>query len=352
MRVFAIVVFSVLISVSVIAGESRWYKGNTHAHTTLCGHADSTPEAVTAWYHEHGYNFLCLSEHNQFIDPAIVPMPKDKRADFILVPGQEVTGKTHMTALNVMQLVKFDFKSAKISEVIQNHTDGTLEAKGTPILNHPNFQWAVKPSDIMEVKRLHMFELFNGHPTVNNAGDEARPSTEKVWDYVLSNGLVMYGVSSDDVHTLKKWGPKISNAGRGWVMVRSAELTPDAIAKAMQNGDFYSSSGVMLKDVSITKSSYSVEVDEAATAKELDSPILYPNRTEKGEVGCRIEWIGADGKVLNTVNGTKASFPIEPANPYVRCKVTVCRKDGDSFIEACAWTQPVFTDGRVEKLQR
>ena len=48
--------------------KAKWFKGNTHVHTTLCGHADTEPEAVAGWYLDRGYNFLVLSEHNQFID--------------------------------------------------------------------------------------------------------------------------------------------------------------------------------------------------------------------------------------------------------------------------------------------
>ena len=128
---------SVLIATgSVRAEPPRWFRGNTHAHTELCGHADSSPEAVARWYHDHGYNFLCLSEHNRFIDPATVPLPPGKREDFILIPGQEITGSRviHTTALNTSSLVNSSFVHEHKSEIIQNHVDGAIGAGGTPIL--------------------------------------------------------------------------------------------------------------------------------------------------------------------------------------------------------------------------
>ena len=57
-----------------LALAGKWYKGNTHVHTVLCGHADSTPEVVAQWYHDRGYNFLVLIEHNKFIDPTTVKL--------------------------------------------------------------------------------------------------------------------------------------------------------------------------------------------------------------------------------------------------------------------------------------
>lgn len=89
------------------APTARWYKGNTHSHTVLCGHADSSPEEVARWYHGRGYHFLILSEHNRFIDPDSVALPADKRPDFILIPGEELTGHMHIhtTGMNTRRFV-------------------------------------------------------------------------------------------------------------------------------------------------------------------------------------------------------------------------------------------------------
>ena len=71
-----------------------------------------------------------------------------------------------------------------------------------------------------------MFELYNAHPGVHSFGNAHRPSLEVLWDALLEKGMTIYGVSSDDAHKLQKWGEKENNPGRGWVMVRSEELTP------------------------------------------------------------------------------------------------------------------------------
>ena len=141
-------------TVATIPASGEWYRGNTHAHTVLCGHADSTPEVVTRWYHDHGYNFLILSEHNRFIDPETVTMPEERREDFILIPGEEVTGKKsiHTTAMNIDALVPWDYDDEHKSAIIQNHVDGVRGAHGHPILNHPNYKFAAGVDD---VRRLH-----------------------------------------------------------------------------------------------------------------------------------------------------------------------------------------------------
>ncbi len=62
----------------------RWLKGNTHTHT-LESDGDSPPEVVARWYKSHGYNFLVISDHNVWVDPAKLSHLVD--STFLLIPG-------------------------------------------------------------------------------------------------------------------------------------------------------------------------------------------------------------------------------------------------------------------------
>jgi hypothetical protein len=330
----------------------HWYRGNTHAHTTRCGHADSEPDVVAKWYLDREYNFLCLSEHNQFIDPATVNLPPDRRKDFILIPGEEITGtNVHMTGLNMSRIVNHLIKGPN-GKVIQAYTDMAREVGGTPIINHPNFRWALQISDIRPVRNCFLFELWNGHPTVNNLGDGTHPSTERMWDELLTDGMVIYGVSSDDVHNLKVIGRPKSNPGRGWVMVRAAELTPNAIASAMDRGEFYATNGVILKSLDVSAKSLKIEVDEAATKRELakDSVIGEVVNPAFEKAGCWVEFFGPGGKLLGRSEGLKATYDRDGALTYFRARITYTHEHNGELRRHRAWTQPVFQDGRVEKV--
>jgi len=327
----------------------KWYRGNTHTHTVLCGHADSSPKNVTAWYHDHGYNFLILSEHNKFIDPKTVEMPVNKRNDFILIPGVEITGKkyVHTTGMNVKNVVPWKYNHEKKSAIIQNHVNGAIEAGGQAILNHPNWHYSIKDNHISPVKKLHMFELFNGHPHVNNTGDHKHESTEKMWDQLLSKGMIMYGVSSDDAHHFKTIHQNKSNPGRGWVMVQSEKLNPEAITLAMLQGNFYASNGVFLKTCKRGPGMYVLEIDVNQTQKELiASPLLRGKLIDKKKEGYRIEFIGPNGVALKTVNDIVGRFKINKSIPYVRAKVIYTRTHPklNKSEEYYAWGQPYFTD--------
>ena len=114
----------------------------------------------------------------------------------------------------------------------------------------------------------------------------------------------------------------------------------------MLQGDFYSSSGVMLDKLeSVDPIISNLSVNEKETACELASEFLFGRPVSKGEPGTFIEFIGPGGKVLKKITGLSGSYKAEGA--YIRAKVTRRIKKADgSLRDYYAWTQPVFTDGR------
>jgi hypothetical protein len=281
-------------------------------------------------------------------------MPKNKRSDFILIPGQEITGdqKVHTTAMNIDGLVAWKDEGVPIDGVIENHIKRTKAAGGAAILNHPHGGSNLKAPDILPATNVHMMEVYNASTRRNNIykrkGMGYPLTAEPLWDELLTQGMFIYGVGSDDAHILQTIGPNQSNAGLGWVMVRAKNLTPDAITEAMRRGDFYASNGVYLKTYEKNSKSYTVEVDEEKTQIMLANlPPWSGLRAEDGVPGYRIDYFGPGGAILKTVQGTKGTFKVDTAAAYVRARVTFTRKDQEEgFEEHYAWGQPVFTDGR------
>ena len=345
-----------LLLLQACAKQEKWYRGNTHTHTELCGHADSSPEYVTKKYHDLGYHFLVLSEHNKFIDPATVKMPENKRSDFILIPGEEITGDqtVHTTAMNIDKLVSWEDEGLAVADVIRNHIERTKQAGGTAILNHPHGGSNLKAPDILPATTVRMMEVYNASTERNNIfkrkGLGYPLTAEPLWDELLTQGMFIYGVGSDDAHIIQTIGPNQSNAGLGWIMVRAKNLTPDAITAAMQDGDFYASNGVYLSEYDRDSESYTVAVDTEKTQIMLATlPPWSGLQTKEGKEGYLIEYFGPNGKVLKTKQGTKSTFMIDTSSAYVRVRVTFTQKNqDDGFSEHHAWGQPVFTDSRAE----
>jgi hypothetical protein len=298
----------------------RWWKGNLHTHT-LWSDGDDFPEMVAAWYKDHGYHFLGLSDHNILSDhERWIPFPKGKggelalskylerhgekwverrdnngvpevrlkmlgefrtlfeeRGKFLMIQSGEITAKyltapIHINVTNIREFIAPRMGNSMV-EVMQNNINAVKEQRertGVPMfphINHPNFGWAITAEELMQLENERFFEVYNGHPQVHNAGDELHASTDRIWDIILTERLAQLGkpplfaLGVDDSHHYHGESKKTSRPGRGWVMVRAESLTPAALISAMEAGDFYASSGVTLKDVRRANGELTVEID-------------------------------------------------------------------------------------------
>lgn len=326
-------------------GRSKdWYKGNTHAHTDLSNHGDSTPQEVASWYLDHDYDFLVLSEHNMFVRPdsitGFVPPP-----DFLLIPGEEITGKNnvHTTAMNITKAVPWDFDNAEKTRIAQNHVDGTMAAGGIPIMNHPNYKEGLEADDVAGIRDVRLFELFNGYLDLYRQEGHRVRDSEALWDNLLSRGMVLYGVASDDAHIFKTLGEKLTNPQRGWIMVKSGQLTAGSLMDSLLDGDFYSSSGVYLRSVTEDEKSVSIFVDPERTLREITENNLEGRYAGAAELGFMIDFIGSDGRVLATHHHCGAArYRPSSQDSYVRARISYAIRSGNGFEIFYAWTQPVF----------
>ena len=302
------------------AQERQWYKGNTHTHTTNSD-GDSSPEYVATWYREAGYDFLVLSDHNVFTDPATLAHLTGP--DFILIPGEEVTSSfesapVHVNAVNIPGLVEAR-PGETMTSTIQNNVDAIRSVGGVPHINHPNFQWAFGAEELARVQRDKLLEIFNGHPTVHNLGGGGFPGMERIWDLLLTGGKEIYGIAVDDAHHFQgEFARSRANPGRGWVKVHARSLDPLAIVEALEEGRFFASSGVDLDDVHVDSEGMSFVIAE-----------------EGGQFKYTSVFLGDDGRVLKQSFSRTPSYEFTGEETYVRARVV--RSDG-----ATAWIQPTF----------
>jgi len=307
---------------SEVAGSTSatWYRGNTHTHT-LNSDGDSTPEDVVRWYREHGYQFLVLTDHNFLtaVDALNALHGADER--FLVIKGEEVTDKfadkpLHLNGLDVAELV-MPQKGTSVVDTLQRNVDAIRKARGVPHINHPNFGWAITADELQQVENNKLFEIFNGHPHVNNQGGGGIAGLEAAWDHILTSGQMLYGIAVDDAHVFKRpWDRNAARPGQGWVMVRAERLQPRALLEAMERGDFYASTGVELSELQTNEQEIAITIKEDPTAKY------------------RIQFIGKGGKLLKEEITSPARYQIRGDEGYVRGKVL----DSNGLM---AWTQPV-----------
>jgi hypothetical protein len=304
------------------AGEPpRWFKGNTHTHT-LNSDGDSTPDDVVGWYRQHGYHFLVLTDHNFLTSVEGLNALHGADQQFLVLKGEEVTDSfgdkpLHVNGLDVARLVRPQ-QGTSVVDVLQRNVDAVRKENGVPHINHPNFRWAITPAELAQVQNTKLFEIYNGHPQTNNAGGGGVAGLEEAWDAILSTGTLLYGIAVDDAHVFRQPGnPDVAGPGRGWVMVRAARLDARLVLDALERGEFYASTGVVLTDVRSDSRSMTVDVKADAWAKY------------------RIQFVGKGGRILRDVTEPSATYTMSGDEGYVRARVL--ESNG-----RMAWTQPVL----------
>jgi len=391
-QIILILTFSIGLSslhTVLAAGSQHWWKGNLHTHS-LWSDGDDFPEPIIEWYKNHGYDFLAISDHNVLhegerwmeIDESlqqtaqayqasygtewVVQRTRDstteirlRRLDeyrhlfevpgsFLLIQSEEITDKfeknpIHVNATNLKEFIPPQ-RGTSVFDVMQRNVYAVMEQRrntGQPMfphVNHPNYQYTVTPDDIARLEGEHFFEVYNGHPLVHNEGDSLHVSTEEMWDMILayrlrSQGAMLYGLAVDDAHHYHEMNSQRSNPGRGWIMVESDSLSTESIINAMERGNFYASSGVILKSITFDGSRLSVSV-------VADSMVNYSITF----IGTRSGTGSPVGVVLKVEEGPQPSYETDGTELYVRAVVQSDRKKVNPYTEGefeKAWIQPV-----------
>jgi hypothetical protein len=298
----------------------RYYKGNLHTHT-LNSDGDSTPDDVVRWYREHGYDFVTLTDHNYLTSVDGLNALHGADDKFLVMKGEEVTSRfgdkpLHVNGLDPAALIPAPSGSSVV-DTLQKMVDAIRAAKAAPSINHPNFGWAITTDELRQVQGTRLFEVYNGHPTVNNLGGGGVPGLEDMWDRILSSGKMIYGIGVDDAHTFKQPGnPMVAGPGRAWVQVRAARLEPRALVEALERGDFYASTGVELQSVAASSTGLTIAIKAEPSSKY------------------RVQFVGKNGTILSEATSSPATYSFKGDESYVRARVI--ESNG-----RMAWVQPV-----------
>ena len=296
-----------------------YFKGNLHTHT-LNSDGDSTPDDVVRWYREHGYNFVTLTDHNYLTSVDGLNALHGADGKFLVMKGEELTDRFGNKPVHVNGFAPDAFikppGGSSVLDMAQKMIDAVRGAGAVPSVNHPNFGWAISADELLQLQRTKLFEVFNGHPLVNNAGGGGVPGLEDVWDRMLSSGKLLYGIAVDDAHYFKRPEDRTApRPGQGWVYVRAPRLESRALVEALERGEFYASTGVELQSIDVTSSSMTITIKTEPQSKY------------------RVQFIGRQGTVLSEAVTSPATYSFKGDESYVRAKIF--ESNGKA-----AWVQP------------
>ncbi|MBO7741226.1 MAG: hypothetical protein J6S21_01605 [Victivallales bacterium] len=303
---------------------------------------------------------------------------------FILVPGTEITGKfvdgdgiehtCHANILHTCRTFPYDAEST-VSATLGTYYRSFREAAeqdGRPaffMANHPWwYNWDVLPQDILDNPEIRHFEIINTGTRYSDPACMEIMSPDKFWDVVLAHrledgGSMLYASGSDDAHDYDEvnYG-KLDYPGSAWVYARvPGELTPDNITAAMDRGDYYPTTGVILDKVEYDTESrelhvavkaepgVSYRIEFYATRRGFDRSVStkfcrHPATPERSR--CMPVYSAEIGRLVKTVEGNEATCAANADDLYIRAKV-ISSVPGVTQNRPChpdyltAWTQPV-----------
>ena len=376
-----------LVSCENNSAEQNWYKGNLHTHS-LWSDGDDFPEMIIQWYKDNDYQFIALSDHNTIGDSEFWYEIKERELkhktlekyqnrfgdwvetktdsgktlvrlktfeeyqsklqlpdSFLVIKSEEVTSSfnnkpVHINVTNIKKKID-PIRGSSVLDVMQRTLDAVHEQRkrlNIPMfahINHPNFGYGISTEDLKQLNGERFFEVYNGHPAVNNEGDDTHVDTETMWDlinihYYKEGKPLLFGVATDDSHRYHTFSSKDSNTGRGWVMVNAKKLDTDYLISAMEKGDFYASTGVYLKNLNTDQKQVSLAVDPEPG---VNYEITFLGHQKGAE----------DVVVLKKVQGTSASYTYQKEDIFVRARIDSDAKKDNPIIEdetKKAWTQP------------
>jgi len=395
--------------------KSEWYKGQLHCHSAWSD-GNTLPELAISWYKDRGYHFVCLSDHGilqldpdrwkgvsqSLIDESNKKFGNDwcetkieddktlvrlktyeelaqklnEDGKFLLIPGHEQNARVnglvlHANAINITETIPFPNKFSTTVEAalawrnasLENSTKNNLE--GFWMLNHPYWPYYdVIPEVLIEAADIDFYEFRNvsAAPEIRH---EQLPDEEKFWDVVnafriLNGKNPVYGIATDDTHDYLTFRVQHSAIpGDGWIVVRSEKLDANSLIQSMKKGDFYASTGVVLKDIRFNPAKRTLKINVepkgneqytirfVGTKKGFDTGKKVFEIPEEGKFSERTGFTYSDqiGVTFQTTVGNTATYKMSPDDLYVRAIITSNKLCAFPSVNKpdleTAWTQPV-----------
>ena len=294
--------------------EGVWLKGNIHSHSSV---SDGlfTPKELAELYASHGYAFLSMTDHNVLVAHSELP-----EEEIILLTGLEhdieysADKCTHVVGNSAAGKNTTDYLCKRYSsrELTDQQLVDLMRGDGQFVsLAHP--VWSrMEVEEILGLENIHAIEVFNNGTEHLCHGGNA----EVWWDMLLRRGKKVFATAVDDVHVA-------DDLFGGWVWVKAADRSREAIMEALFNGAFYASTGPVIHDFGVEDGQAYVSCSDC---REIHF-VTYPPRGDS--------FFAEEGVCLN-----EGTHTLTGREAYVRA---VCVDSQGRW----AWSNPIFFDERA-----
>ena len=218
-------------------GEEVWPRSHD-------AHSDGAlkPNEVINEYKNLGYDFTCLSEHlwkgEKFANEVVLDTTNLNENNFIVIPSAELHCKGKKYVNNglwhiVANGLPVDFTCANDKEKAPEMIQRAIDSGAFVTIAHPEW-YKLTFDECMSVSHAHGVEIYNHSCHI----EAARGFGTATADYLLEENKKIFLTATDDSHF------RMPDAGGGWVMVASQNLTERSILDSLKMGKYYSSTGV------------------------------------------------------------------------------------------------------------
>lgn len=305
---------------SAFLSSKKPLKGALHCHTTRSD-GEVSPEEVVRLHKENGYDFLAITDHRLYnyssfgVDGITILPGMEMDGNFAKPEGDRQVHCHHIVCIGPEKNKGNGYQQDEVlprwhiekPEDTQPHLDRIHENGNLTIYAHP--QWSGTPAREFEMLRGNFaMEIYNSGCVIENRLD----MDAAYWDELLAQGQRIYGVATDDGHSLQ-------HHCKGWVRV-SSENSVSAILEALAGGAFYASCGPEIYDFYVEHGKAYVQCSPVQEIRFIHFRSPYPVLAAKaGETLCC------------------GSVTLRPGSGYVRA----CVMDAQGRL---AWTNPIFLE--------
>jgi hypothetical protein len=295
-----------------------WVRCALHVHTTNSD-GELTPSLLVRHYERAGFDVLAITDHwvrtDEPSNERLLVIPSTELDASMGAPGREA----HVLGFGVHQdPVEPGSEFPSLEETVAWIED----AGGVAFLAHPYWS-GLHVEEFAGCEGLLGLEVYN-------AGCElevGRGLAGVHWDDVLeADGRAWFGIATDDCHH-----PGFDSSV-AWTWVRAAARSTDAVLAALQAGQFYSSSGPEIEELSVEDGVVELRTTPAK------SITLMTGRARGASVNAGRLGYSYHGEVLErSPDGavTAARLKAPRQAPYGR--IEVADRNGGK-----AWTNPLW----------
>ncbi len=278
-----------------------WLKGALHLHSTNSDGSDP-PKMVIEDYEKLGFDFIAFTDHNT-VQPKEV---FDVETSMVVINGCEYRGAKWKGELGV---VGCENQLGYERLTVQEYINQAVKPNTFVTYNHPD--WGMNHWSAYE---MFMYDGTNALEIFNGVGDELGGTAVSTiaWDQVLTAGKKMWGIATDDAH-------HPCQRNNGWVMVNAAK-DKESIISALRDGNFYSSTGVIIDSIILDNNVLKVKAKDAHT----------------------IQFITKSGIISKEITSCEAEYKIKEDDVYVRVELY-----GNNLKKA--YTNPIFIETEKSK---